>query len=62
MLCGGTESALIPIGLGGYIACGALSKRNSDPTRASRPWDRVLIVSVNWLCAIITCLEGLKHD
>ncbi|CAN4087007.1 unnamed protein product [Withania somnifera] len=30
MLCGG---------LGGFTACGALSQRNSDPTRASRPWD-----------------------
>lgn len=29
-------------GLGGFSACGALSQRNSDPTRASRPWDMVL--------------------
>ncbi|XP_060205966.1 3-oxoacyl-[acyl-carrier-protein] synthase II, chloroplastic-like [Lycium barbarum] len=39
MLCGGSDSAIIPIGLGGFTACGALSQRNSDPTRASRPWD-----------------------
>ncbi|KAH9319886.1 hypothetical protein KI387_021655, partial [Taxus chinensis] len=25
--------------LGGFVACGALSERNDDPTRASRPWD-----------------------
>lgn len=39
MLCGGSDSAIIPIGLGGFTACGALSQRNSDPTRASCPWD-----------------------
>nr|GMC55740.1 3-oxoacyl-[acyl-carrier-protein] synthase II, chloroplastic-like [Ipomoea batatas] len=39
MLCGGSDSAIIPIGLGGFVACRALSTRNSDPTRASRPWD-----------------------
>lgn len=39
MLCGGSDSAIIPIGLGGFTACGALSQRNNDPTTASRPWD-----------------------
>ncbi|PHT52530.1 3-oxoacyl-[acyl-carrier-protein] synthase I, chloroplastic [Capsicum baccatum] len=39
MLCGGSDSAIIPIGLGGFTDCGALSQRNSDPTRASRPWN-----------------------
>ncbi|KAL6585691.1 Protein TRANSPORT INHIBITOR RESPONSE 1 [Orobanche minor] len=39
MLCGGSDSAIIPIGLGGFVACRALSQRNSDPTKASRPWD-----------------------
>ncbi|PHT86497.1 3-oxoacyl-[acyl-carrier-protein] synthase II, chloroplastic [Capsicum annuum] len=29
----------IRLGLGGFTDCGALSQRNSDPTRASRPWD-----------------------
>ncbi|MCD7462660.1 Protein TRANSPORT INHIBITOR RESPONSE 1 [Datura stramonium] len=43
MLCGGSDSAIIPIGLGGFTACRALSQRNSDPTRASRPWDVVLL-------------------
>ncbi|KAH9305803.1 hypothetical protein KI387_010207, partial [Taxus chinensis] len=39
MLCGGSDAAIIPIGLGGFIACRALSQRNESPTKASRPWD-----------------------
>ncbi|KAK9151940.1 hypothetical protein Syun_010249 [Stephania yunnanensis] len=39
MLCGGSDAAIIPIGLGGFVACRALSQRNSDPTKASHPWD-----------------------
>uniref|UniRef100_A0A6V7PN52 beta-ketoacyl-[acyl-carrier-protein] synthase I n=1 Tax=Ananas comosus var. bracteatus TaxID=296719 RepID=A0A6V7PN52_ANACO len=39
MLCGGSDAAVIPIGLGGFVACRALSQRNNDPTKASRPWD-----------------------
>ncbi|CAL4931466.1 unnamed protein product [Urochloa decumbens] len=39
MLCGGSDAPIIPIGLGGFVACRALSQRNGDPTRASRPWD-----------------------
>lgn len=30
-------------GLGGFVACRALSQRNNDPTKASRPWDIVRI-------------------
>lgn len=40
MIAGGTEAAIIPIGLGGFVACRALSQRNDDPKTASRPWDR----------------------
>ena len=40
MLAGGAEAAIIPSGIGGFIACKALSKRNSDPEAASRPWDK----------------------
>ncbi|GFS38496.1 fatty acid biosynthesis 1 [Actinidia rufa] len=39
MLCGGSDAVIIPIGLGGFVACRALSQRNSDPAKASRPWD-----------------------
>ncbi len=38
-LAGGAEAAIVPVGLGGFIACKALSSRTGDPTRASRPWD-----------------------
>jgi Beta-ketoacyl synthase, N-terminal domain len=40
MLAGGAEAAIIPSGIGGFIACKALSKRNDDPQAASRPWDK----------------------
>ncbi|KAG6419326.1 hypothetical protein SASPL_121543 [Salvia splendens] len=40
MVVGGTEAAIIPIGLGGFVACRALSQRNDDPKTASRPWDQ----------------------
>jgi 3-oxoacyl-[acyl-carrier-protein] synthase II len=40
MVTGGSEAAITPLGLGGFIACRALSHRNDDPTRASRPFDK----------------------
>jgi 3-oxoacyl-[acyl-carrier-protein] synthase II len=40
MLAGGAEYATTPLGLGGFCAARALSTRNEDPKRASRPWDR----------------------
>ncbi len=40
MICGGTEAAVTPMGIGGFAAMRALSTRNHDPQRASRPWDR----------------------
>jgi 3-oxoacyl-[acyl-carrier-protein] synthase II len=40
MLAGGADAAVIPSGIGGFIACKALSKRNDDPAAASRPWDK----------------------
>ena len=39
MISGGTEAAVTPIGLAGFINCKALSERNDDPAGASRPWD-----------------------
>jgi 3-oxoacyl-[acyl-carrier-protein] synthase II len=39
-LAGGSEAAIIPIGLAGFSAMKALSTRNDDPQHASRPWDR----------------------
>ena len=40
MVVGGAEMATTPVGLGGFAAARALSKRNDDPEAASRPWDR----------------------
>ena len=39
VLAGGSEAAICPIGVAGFNACQALSKRNDDPKRASRPFD-----------------------
>ena len=40
MLAGGTEAALTPLCVAGFAAARALSRRNDDPARASRPFDR----------------------
>ncbi len=40
MVAGGAEMATSPVGLGGFCAARALSSRNDDPQRASRPWDK----------------------
>ena len=40
MLAGGAEMATTPLGIGGFAAARALSTRNDDPERASRPWDQ----------------------
>jgi len=40
MVVGGTESSIVPSGVGGFIACRALSQRNEEPHKASRPWDK----------------------
>jgi 3-oxoacyl-[acyl-carrier-protein] synthase II len=40
MLAGGAESAISPLGIGGFAASRALSTRNDDPKTASRPWDK----------------------
>ena len=39
VFAGGAEAAICPIGVAGFNACKALSKRNNDPTKASRPFD-----------------------
>ncbi len=40
MVAGGTEACLCPLGVGGFCALKALSRRNDEPQRASRPFDR----------------------
>ncbi|AUZ05605.2 3-oxoacyl-[acyl-carrier-protein] synthase 2 [Vitreoscilla sp. C1] len=40
MVAGGAEGAISTLGMGGFAAMKALSTRNDDPTKASRPWDK----------------------
>ncbi|MDC3250771.1 beta-ketoacyl-ACP synthase II [Luminiphilus sp.] len=40
MLVGGAEMGTTPVGLGGFAAARALSTRNEEPHKASRPWDK----------------------
>src|SRR6202022_2882692 len=40
MICGGAEACITPMGIGGFGAMRALSTRNNEPERASRPWDK----------------------
>ena len=40
MVAGGAEKASTPMGMGGFAAAKALSTRNDDPQKASRPWDQ----------------------
>ncbi|XP_022888501.1 3-oxoacyl-[acyl-carrier-protein] synthase II, chloroplastic-like isoform X1 [Olea europaea var. sylvestris] len=61
MLCGGSDAAIIPIGLGGFVACRALSQRNCDPTKASRPWDSKRDGFVMGEGAGVLLLEELEH-
>lgn len=40
MVAGGTEAAIVPLAMAGFIVMGAVSSRNDDPQRASRPFDK----------------------
>lgn len=40
MVAGGTDACITPTGLGGFVACRSLSRRNNAPQTASRPWDK----------------------
>jgi 3-oxoacyl-[acyl-carrier-protein] synthase II len=61
MLCGGTESPINPIGVAGFVACKALSERNDDPKKASRPWDKKRDGFVMGEGAGVLLLESLEH-
>jgi 3-oxoacyl-[acyl-carrier-protein] synthase II len=61
MLCGGAEAAINPIGVAGFVAIGALSTRNDDPTKASRPWDQARDGFVMGEGAGVLVLESLEH-
>lgn len=61
MLCGGAEAAIIPMGLAGFCACKALSQRNDEPARASRPWDKDRDGFVMGEGGGVLLLESLDH-
>ncbi len=61
MIAGGAEYPISPTGLGGFAAARALSRRNDDPQRASRPWDKGRDGFVLSEGAGVVVLESLKH-
>jgi 3-oxoacyl-[acyl-carrier-protein] synthase II len=61
MIAGGAEAAITPMGVGGFAAMRALSTRNDDPARASRPWDKDRDGFVMGEGAGIMVLEELEH-
>jgi 3-oxoacyl-[acyl-carrier-protein] synthase II len=61
MLCGGTEAPVTQVGIAGFGAMRALSRRNEDPERASRPFDAARDGFVMGEAAAIVVLEELEH-
>jgi 3-oxoacyl-[acyl-carrier-protein] synthase II len=61
MFAGGSEAAIIPIGIGGFCAMKAMSTRNDDPKSSSRPFDKDRDGFVMGEGAGIIVLEDLEH-
>jgi 3-oxoacyl-[acyl-carrier-protein] synthase II len=61
MIAGGSEAAITPMGVGGFASMRALSTRNDEPERASRPWDRDRDGFVIGEGAGILIMEELEH-
>ena len=61
MLCGGTEAPVTRVGIAGFGAMRALSKRNDDPERASRPFDAGRDGFVMGEAGAMIVLEDLEH-
>jgi 3-oxoacyl-[acyl-carrier-protein] synthase II len=61
MFAGGTEAPITQVGIAGFDAMRALSRRNDDPTHASRPFDNQRDGLVMGEAAAILVLEELEH-
>ena len=61
MIAGGAEAAITPMGVGGFAAMRALSTRNDEPDKASRPWDQGRDGFVIGEGSGIMILEELEH-
>jgi 3-oxoacyl-[acyl-carrier-protein] synthase II len=61
MLCGGTEAPVTKVGIAGFSAMRALSRRNDDPEHASRPFDAERDGFVMGEAGAILVLEELEH-
>jgi 3-oxoacyl-[acyl-carrier-protein] synthase II len=61
MIAGGTESTITPLGIVGFTAMKALSRRNNEPEKASRPFDRDRDGFVMGEGSGILILEELEH-
>ncbi len=63
MICGGAEAPICRMGIGGFAAMRALSTRNDEPERASRPWDKCrdgFVVGEGAGILVLEELEGAK--
>jgi len=61
MFCGGTEAGITRVGIAGFGAMRALSRRNDDPKRASRPFDAARDGFVMGEAGGVLVLEDLEH-
>ena len=61
MICGGTESCIVATGVGGFCALKALSTRNDEPQKASRPFDAKRDGFVIGEGCGLVVLESLEH-
>jgi len=61
MFAGGSEAAIVPVGIGGFCAMRAMSTRNDDPKSASRPFDKNRDGFVMGEGAGVLVLEELDH-
>lgn len=61
VIAGGTESAIMPVSIAALANMGALSKRNDDPARASRPFDAARDGFVFGEAAAIMVVEAAEH-